>query len=152
MERFALRFMSIESRRAADLILVAGLIALLFCASANATEVAVYSGVASSYKPGSFRWGGRIASNGERIDFVNGMTVAHPLAAWTGRFSFGTCLRVERGTRAVDLRINDNGPHVGKGRVLDLPPKPNRLLKCGGLCRVTFRIVTCEKMAASAGH
>lgn len=106
------------------------------------------SGIASVYQPGSIRWGGPKASNGERIDF-NALTVAHHKAAWTGPMPFGTCLSIRYLGRSVVVRVVDNGPHT-KGRVLDFTPGVAKALAFPGLGRVEFEKTPCPVKAADA--
>lgn len=119
---------------------VAALFLCLLCGNAAAAEI--MAGVASVYRPGSYRWGGPKAANGERIDF-KANTVAHPQAARSGPMPFGSCLKIALGKREQIARVNDNGPHI-KNRKLDLTPGLANRLGCDGLCRVSFWRVACS--------
>lgn len=119
---------------------------LAICSPATGAEPGIITGVASMYWPGSFRWGGPKASDGSRINFNTGATVAHPEAALTGVWAFGTCLLItypwKRG-RTIEVKITDNGPHW-KGRILDLTPGIAKYLHFPGLGRITYRKVECS--------
>lgn len=107
----------------------------------SALPVSAEVGVASVYWPGSLRWGGARAANGERLDF-GALTVAHPQAAKTGPMPFGTCLELIYGKRKIVARVNDNGPHV-KNRKIDMTPAVAKALRFPGLGVVRFNKVPC---------
>lgn len=86
-------------------------------------------GKASWYGPG---FHGKRTASGERFD-ANRLTAAHP------RLPLGTRARVTNlnNGRAVEVTINDRGPHGG-GRIIDLSRAAARQLAMGGTARVSI--------------
>ncbi len=91
------------------------------------------------------RFHGRRTASGERYD-MNALTAAHRT------LPFGTVVRVRSQVtgRAVDVRINDRGPHVA-GRIIDLSQAAAEALGLMGLgIKPVVLLVSAEDAAANA--
>lgn len=118
---------------------------VLAVATISATQAgAVETGIASVYRPGSYRWGGPLDMMGRKLDFAS-LTVAHPMATkGDGPVPYGSCLNVHypRSGRSITARVLDHGPHV-KGRVLDMTPAVAKALRFPGRGKVKIERVGC---------
>jgi rare lipoprotein A len=98
-------------------------------ASGNGAITGQQVGQASWYGPG---FHGKKTASGELFD-PNRLTAAHP------RLPLGTRARVTNlhNGKAVEVTINDRGPHGG-GRIIDLSRAAARRLAMGGTARVSI--------------
>lgn len=102
----------------------------IYIPGANASTI-----LASWYdcvKPGECSWH-KITASGEKFN-PNALTAAHKT------LPFGTKLLVTYKGKSVTVRINDRGPFI-RGRSLDLSRAAARKIGCGGVCRVTIKII-----------
>ncbi len=109
--------------------------------AAFAVSASAETGVASTYWPGSSKWGGPLGPDGKHLDF-KAMTVAHYLGG-TKAMPLGSCLKIQFGHRVVEVKVDDNGPHT-KGRKLDLKAAVARALHFPGLAVVSFWRIPCD--------
>jgi rare lipoprotein A len=92
-------------------------------ALAPSLPMSMQKGVASTYTEGHSR-----TACGDRYS-------RSALAAAHRTLPCGTTIRVWRGDRHIDVRINDRGPFV-KGRIIDLTPAGARALGFDGVADV----------------
>lgn len=104
------------------LTFVAGLLILIGPASAS---------TASWYGPG---FHGKRTASGEIFN-QNALTAAHKT------LPFGTKVRVTHKGKSVIVRINDRGPFT-RGRTIDLSKAAARKIGCGGVCKVTIKVIS----------